>query len=108
MRSSWVEKNKSGNKIDWERTKNDVGSTISLFSSDLVHTSKICGSGWLGGGNLWGWFGTNIEVSFGMVWGILAYGTITRIMTRLATSEAGSKDRAGSWVVWWSYLGWSW
>src|ERR1041384_2305127 len=90
MRSSWVKKNRSRNKIDWERTKNDVRNTISLFSRDLVHTSKIFGGGWLGGGDLRGWLGTNIGVPFGLGWSILTYGTITRIVTWLATSEACS------------------
>src|SRR3954470_14765894 len=70
--------------------------------------SKICGSGWLGGGDLRGWLGTNIGVPFGMGWSILTYGTITRIVTWLATSEACSVDRTDSWVVWWSWVGWSW
>ena len=105
MRSSWIEKNGSRNIIDWERTKNDVRSTISLFSWDLVHTSKICGSGRLGGGNLQGWLGTNFGVPFGMGWSILTYGEITGIMTWLATFEACSIDRAGNWVAWWSWVG---
>ena len=62
--------------IDWERTKNDVRSTISLFCRDLVHTSKICGRRWLGGGDLRGWLGTNIGVPFGMGWSILIYGAL--------------------------------
>src|SRR4051812_12078849 len=42
-----------------------------------------------------------LGVPFGMGWSILIYGALTRIVTRLATSKAGSKDSAGSWVVLW-------
>src|SRR3954466_13143854 len=65
---------------------------------------KICGSRWLDGGDLRGWLGTNIGVPFGMRWSILIYGALTRIVTRMATSEAGSKDSAGSLVVRWRWM----
>ena len=85
MRCSWVEKNGSRNKIDWERTKNDVR----------------------------GWLATTIVVvASGTGWSILildlVLGTLTRIVACLTTLVTGSENSAWSWVVWWSWveLGW--
>src|SRR3954470_14121668 len=103
MRCSWIEKNGSRNIIDWERTKNDVRDVISLFRGDLVHTSTSGGRCRLGDEDLRGWLATIVVVSSGMWWSIqillLVLGTVSRIVTRLATLVAHSKDSAWSWVV---------
>src|SRR3954470_12572954 len=52
MRCSWVEKNGSRNKIDWECTKNDVSGVVSLFGGNLVHTSMSGGRSGFGGVDL--------------------------------------------------------
>src|ERR1041385_2111927 len=106
MRCSWVEKNGSRNIIDWERTKNDVRDVVSLFGSNLVHTSSSSGRSGLGGVDLLGWLSTTIVVvASGTGWSILildlVLGTLTRIMACLTTLVTGSKDSAWSWVVWW-------
>src|SRR3954466_11165301 len=54
MRCSWVEKNRSRNKIDWKRTKNDVRSVVSLFSGNLIHTTTSRGRSGFGGEDLRG------------------------------------------------------
>src|SRR3954469_8693725 len=112
MRCSWVEKNRGRNIIDWERTKNDVRSVVSLFSRDLVHTSTSGERRWLGGEELRGWLATTIVVTSGTGWSILIMvlilGTLARVMTSLATLVAGSKDSAGSWVARWRGVEWSW
>src|SRR4051812_19529577 len=113
MRCSWVEKNKSRNIIDWERTKNDVRSVISLFGGNLIHTSTSGGGGRLcdvdlprGGGPVAVFFFS------GTWWSILdltlILGTLARIVARLATLVADPKDSVGSWIVWWSWVGRSW
>src|SRR4051812_43176737 len=109
MRCFWIEKNGSRNIIDWERTKNDVRSVISLFSRDLVHTSTSGGRCRIGDEDLRGWLATTVVVvTSGTGWSILilelVLGTITRVVARLATLVADSKDSAGSWVVRWSWV----
>src|ERR1041385_4948660 len=114
MRCSWVEKNGSRNIIDWERTKNDVRDVVSLFSSDLVHTSSSSGRSGLGVVDLLGWLSTTIVVvvASGTGWSILildlVLGTFTRIVACLTTLVTSSENSAWSWVVWWSWveLGW--
>src|SRR4051812_13499310 len=112
MRCSWIEKNGSRNIIDWERTKNDVRSVVSLFSGYLVDTTTSGGRCGLGDQDLRGWLATTIVVTSGTGWSILnlvlVLGTITRIVARLATLVADSKDDAGSWVVRWSWEERSW
>src|SRR4051812_20305461 len=112
MRCSWVEKNGSRNIIDWERTKNDVSSVVSLFGGNLVHTSTSGGRGGVGGVDLFGGVGTTIFVGSGTGWSILmldlVLGALTRIVACLTTLLTGSENSAWSWVVWWSWveLGW--
>src|SRR4051812_46172227 len=100
MRCSWIEKNGSRNIIDWERTKNDVRSVISIFSGDLVHTSTSGGRCWLGDEDLRGWLATIVVVASGTWWSILilllVLGTFMRVVACLATLVAHSKDSAGS------------
>src|SRR3954465_13060446 len=109
MRCSWVKKNGSRNKIDWERTKNDVSGVVSLFGGNLVHTSTIGGRSGFGGVDLLGWLATTIVVvASGTGWSILildlVLGTLTRIVACLTTLVTGSKNTAWSWVVWWSWV----
>src|ERR1041385_3482738 len=89
MRCSWVEKNGSRNIIDWERTKNDVRSVVSLFGRDLVHTSTIGGRSEFGGEDLRGWLATTIVVPSGTGWSILilelVLGTLARVVACLTT-----------------------
>src|SRR3954464_9063378 len=118
MRCSWIEKNRSRNKIDWERTKNDVRSVVSLFGGNLIHTSTSGGRGRLGDGDLRGRPFTVfvvVVVASGTWWSILdltlILGTLARIVDRLATLVGDPKDSAGSWIVWWSWwtrrrIGW--
>ena len=113
MRCSWVEKNGSRNIIDWERTKNDVRDVISLFGSNLVHTSTSGGRSGLGVVDLLGWLSTTIVVvASGTGWSILilelVLGTLARIVACLTTLITGSENSTWSWVVWWSWveLGW--
>src|SRR3954464_15876301 len=113
MRCSWIEKNGSRNIIDWERTKNDVRHVISLFGGDLVHMSTSGGRCRLGDEDLRGWLATVVVVvASGTWWSVLnlmlVLGTLTGIVTRLATLVASSKDNPGSWVVRWSWVEWSW
>src|SRR4051812_691109 len=114
MRCSWIEKNGSRNIIDWERTKNDVRDVVSIFSGDLVHTSTSGGRCRLGDEDLWGWLATVVVVVVASCtwWSILnlmlVLETLTRIVTRLATLIAHSKDSPGSWVVRWSWVERSW
>jgi len=107
MRSSWIEKNRSRNKIDWERTKNDVSGVVSLFGCNLIHTS------WLGGVDLRGRLATVVVVVTSGTWWrildlLLVLWTFTSIVTCLATLVADSKDSAGCRVVWWSWAVRSW
>src|SRR3954470_1041776 len=106
MRCSWVEKNRSRNILDWERTKNDVRSVISLFGGNLIHTSTSGGRGRVGDVDLRGRPATVVVVASGAWWSILdltlILGTLARIVARLATLVADPKDSAGSWIVWWS------
>src|SRR3954469_21818969 len=118
MRCSWVEKNRSRNIIDWERTKNDVRSVVSLFGGNLIHTSTSGGRCRLGGVDLRGRPATVVVVvvvASGTWWSILdlvlILGTLARIVARLATLVANPKDSAGSWIFWWSWwtrrhIGW--
>jgi hypothetical protein len=107
MRCSWIEKNGSRNIIDWERTKNDVRSVISLFGGNLIHTSTSGGRCRLGDVDLRRRPATVVVVvASGTWWSILdlmlILGTLARIVARLATLVADPKDSAGSWIVWWS------
>src|SRR4051812_27605360 len=43
MRCSWIEKNGSRNIIDWERTKNDVISVVSLFGGIWFTRPRVAG-----------------------------------------------------------------
>src|SRR3954468_21173178 len=107
MRCSWVEKNGSRNKIDWERTKNDVSGVVSLFGGNLVHTSMSGGRSGFGGVDLLGWLATTIVVvvASGTWWSILmlelVLGTLARVVACLTTLVRGSENSARSWVVWW-------
>src|SRR3954463_10248537 len=106
MRCSWVEKNGSRNIIDWERTKNDVRSVVSLFGGNLIHTTMSGGRSGLGGEDLWGGLATTIVVvASGTWWSILnlmlVLGALTGVMACLATLVEDSKDSAWSWVVRW-------
>src|SRR3954467_11220790 len=99
MRCSWVEKNGSRNKIDWERTKNDVSGVVSLFGGDLVQTSTSGGGGGFGGEDLLGWLATTIVVvvvASGTGWSLLVLdlvlGTLTRIVACLTTLVTGSEN----------------
>src|SRR3954470_20884232 len=113
MRCSWIKKNGSGNIIVWERTKNVVRDVVSLFGGDLVHTSTSGGRCGLGDEDLRGWLATIVVVvASGTWWSVLdlmlVLGTLTRVMARLTTLIASSKDSAGSWVVRWSWVEQSW
>src|SRR3954466_6706076 len=98
MRCSWIEKNRGRNIIDWERTKNDVRSVVSLFCSNLIHTSTSGGRGGVGGEELWGRLATVVVVASGTWWNILilelVLGTIAGVVACLTTLVAGSKDSA--------------
>src|SRR3954466_16061146 len=117
MRCSWVEKNRSRNKIDWKRTKNDVRSVVSLFSGNLIHTTTSRRRGGFGGEGLRGRFATVVVVvvSSGTWWSILnlvlVLGALSGVMACLTTLVADSIDGAWSWVVGWSWwtrrhIGW--
>src|SRR4051794_19182002 len=106
MRCSWVEKNGSRNKIDWERTKNDVSGVVSLFSGNLVQTSTSGGRSGFGGVDLLGWLATTIVVvvvaASGTWWSILVLdlvlGALARVVAFLTTLVASSENSAWSWV----------
>src|SRR3954470_16278545 len=100
MRCSWIEKNRSRNKIDWERTKNNVSGVVSLFGCNLIHTS------WLGGVDLRGRLAPVVVVVTsgtrrGVLGLLLVLGTLTSIVTCLATLVAYTKNSAGCRVVRW-------
>src|SRR3954470_21106937 len=103
MRCSWVKKNRSRNKIDWKRTKNDVRSVVSLFSGNLIHTTTSRGRGGFGGEDLRGGFATFVVVvaSSGTWWSVLnlvlVLGALTGVMACLTTLVADSINSAGSW-----------
>src|SRR4051794_30838306 len=59
---------------------------------------------WLGGEDLRGWLDTTIVVTSGTGWSILILGTLTRVVTFLATLVASTKDGAGCWVARWSWV----
>src|SRR3954447_677442 len=109
MRCSWVEKNKSRNKIDWKRTKNDVRSVVSLFSGNLIHTTTGGGRSGFGGEDLRGRLATVfvVVVASGTWWSILnlmlVLGTLTGVMACLTTLVTDSINSSWSWVVWWSW-----
>src|SRR4051812_6271581 len=100
MRCSWIEKNGSRNIIDWEHTKNDVRSVVSLFSGDLVHTTTSSGRSGVGDEDLRGWLATTVGVTSGIGRSIMnlvmILGTLMRIVARLATLVSNSGDSAGS------------
>src|SRR3954463_14764938 len=107
MRCSWVEKNGSRNIIDWERTKNDVRSVVSLFGGNPIHTTMSRGRSGFGGEYLRGRLATVVVVvASGTWWSILnlmlVLGALTRVMVCLTTLVTDSIDSAWSWVVWWS------
>src|SRR3954467_8259250 len=106
MRCSWVEKNRSRNKIDWERTKNDVRSVVSLFSGNLIHTTTSRGRSGFGGEDLRGRLAT-VVVSSGTWWSILnlvlVLGALSGVMACLTTLVADSIYNAWGWVVRWSW-----
>src|SRR3954470_13813234 len=115
MRCSWVEKNRSRNIVDWERTKNDVRSVVSLFGGNLIHTTTSGGRSGFGGEDLRGWLATGVVVVVvaSVTWWsildlMLVLGTLTGVMTCLATFVADSIDSAWSWVVRWSWVERSW
>src|SRR3954465_7409729 len=103
MRCSWVEKNRSRNKIDWERTKNDVRSVDSLFSGNLIHMTTSGGRSGFGGEDLRGRLATIVVVvASGTWWSILnlvlVLGALTGVMACLTTLVEDSIDSAWSWV----------
>src|SRR3954465_4068983 len=90
MRCFWVEKNGSRNKIDWERTKNDVSGVVSLFGGDLVHTSTSGGRSGFGGVDLLGWLATIIVVvASGTGWSILVLDLVLGTLTRIGAGLFG-------------------
>src|SRR3954469_10921181 len=107
MRCSWVKKNRSRNKIDWERTKNDVKSVVSLFGGNLIHTTTSRGRSGFGGEDLRGRLATGVVavVASGTWWSILdlvlVLGALTGVMACLTTLVADSIYSAGSRVVRW-------
>ena len=109
---SWIEKNGSRNKIDWERTKNDVRGVVSLFCGNLIHTSTSGGRCRLGDVDLRGRLATVVVVvvvvASGTWWSVLhlvlVLGTLMRVMAHLDTLVAYPKDSAGSRVVRWSWV----
>src|SRR3954470_20870162 len=109
MRCSWVEKNRSRNKIDWERTKNDVRSVISLFGGNLIHTTTSRVRKGFGGEDLRGRLATVVvAVASGTWWSILnlmlVLGAVTGVMACLTTLVADSIYSVWGWVVWWSWV----
>ena len=68
MRCSWIEKNRSRNIIDWERTKNDVRGIVTLFCSNLIHMSTSGGSCRFGDEDLWGRLATVVVVVASSTW----------------------------------------
>src|SRR3954470_11501893 len=108
MRCSWVEKNRSRNIIDWERTKNYVRSLVSLFGGNLIHTTTSGGRSGFGGEDLRRWLALVVVVASGTWWSILdlmlVLGTLMRVMACLATLVVDSVDSAWSWVDWWSWV----
>src|SRR3954465_15347829 len=115
MRCSWVEKNRSRNIIDWERTKNDVRSVVSLFGGNLIHTTMSRGRSGFGGEDLRGRLAMVVVAVASGTWGsildlMLVLGTLTGVMACLTTLVADSIDRAWSWVErsWWMrrHVGW--
>src|SRR3954467_1356316 len=117
MRCSWVEKNGSRNKIDWEHTKNDVSGVVSLFGGNLVQTSTSGGRSGVGGEDLLGGLATaivGVVVASGTGWNVLVLelvlGALARVVACLTTFVASSENSAWSWVVWWSWVelgGWT-
>src|SRR3954467_12427275 len=113
MRCYWIEKNRSRNKVDWERTKNDVSGVVSLFGGNLIHTSTSGGRFGLGDEDLWGTLATVVVVVASGTWWrildlLLVLGTLTSIVTCLATLVAYTIDSAGGRVVRWSWVERSW
>src|SRR3954462_15898326 len=116
MGCSWVEKNRSRNKIDWKRTKNDVRGVVSLFSGNLIHTTTSRGRSGFGGENLRGRFATLVVVVVSGTWWsildlVLVLGALSGVMACLTALVADSTYSAGSWVVRWSWwtrrhIGW--
>ena len=109
MGCSWIEKNRSRNKIDWEHTKNDVSGVVSLFGGNLIHMSTIGGRCGLSNVDLWGSLATIVVVvASGTWWSVLnlllVLVTLTSEVTHLATLVVDPKDSAGSRVVRWSWV----
>src|SRR3954465_10359090 len=100
MTCSWVEKNGSRNIIDWESTKNDVRSVVSLFSGNLIHTTTSGGRSGFGGEDLRGRLAMVVVVASGTWWSILnmmlVLGTLTGVMACLDTLVDDSKESAWS------------
>src|SRR3954466_14016076 len=97
MRCSCVQKNRSRNKIDWERTQNDIRSVVSLFSGNLIHTTTSRGRSGFGGEDLGGGLATVVvAVASGTWWNILdlvlVLGALTGVMACLTTLVADSID----------------
>ena len=99
--------------IDWECTKNDVKDVVSLFCSNLIHTSTSGVRCMLGDEDLRGWLATVVVVVASGTWWrvldlLLVLGTLTSIVTFLATLVAYPINSAGCRVVRWSWVEWSW
>src|SRR4051812_5935098 len=112
MRCSWIEKNRSRNIIYWERTKNDVRGVVSLFCSNLIHTSTSGGRCRLGEEDLRGRLAMIfvVVVASGTWWSVLDFllvlGTLTSLVARLATLVVDPKDSAGGGLF--GGAGWCW
>src|SRR3954469_25686751 len=103
MRCSWVEKNRSRNKIDWKHTKNDVRSVVSLFSGNLIHTTTSRGRSGFGGEDLRGRLATVVvAVASGTWWSILilvlVLVALSGVMACLTTLVAVSIYIAWGWL----------
>src|SRR3954467_15565357 len=103
MRCSWVKKNRSRNIIDWDRTKNDVRSIVSLFGGNLIYTTTSGGRsglngeerrGGLDGEGLRGWLAMVVVIASSTWWSVLnlmlVLGTLTGVMASLSRLVADS------------------
>src|SRR4051812_38317689 len=112
MRCSWIEKNRSRNLIYWEHTENDDRGVISLFCGNLIHMSTSGGRSRVCVEDLLGRLVTIfVVVASGMWWSVLdlmlVLGTVSKIVTRLATLVADPKESAWRRVVRWTWVEWS-